>query len=221
MSAYSCEALLATGEFSADPRNPQMALGGTTVRIVDSAGVERMASLLYASPDQVNLFIPKGTATGLATLTITSSNKDVSRATVEIRAIAPELMQIGGYPAALVMRVRDGTVSFEPIVRMQNGTVEAAPIDFGSSTDELFLLLFGTGLRGRSSPAGVRAFIGDTQLPAEYVGPQGEIAGLDQVNIRLPRSLAGSPSKSLYFTLFVDGTPLVDGDGDDMYLPIK
>jgi uncharacterized protein (TIGR03437 family) len=130
-------------------------------------------------------------------------------------------MQIGGYPAALLMRVRDTTVSFEPVIRIQDGAVEVTPLDFGPSTDQLLLLLFGTGLRGRSSPAGVKAVIGDIEIGAEYAGPQGEFAGLDQVNIRLPRSLAGDSSRVPYFALIVDGTHFVNAGGDDMYLPIK
>jgi uncharacterized protein (TIGR03437 family) len=169
----------------------------------------------------VNLIIPKGTASGLATMFITRGSEDVSRGIVEVRAIAPELMQIGAYPAALVMRVRDGTVSFEPVVRIQNESVEVTPIDFGPSTDQLFLLLFGTGLRGRTSPAGVKVVIGDIEVAAEYAGPQGEFAGLDQVNIRLPRSLAGDSSRFPYFALVVDGTYFVNAGGNDMYLPIK
>jgi uncharacterized protein (TIGR03437 family) len=221
LSAYAGTAPLATAEFSGDPRNPQTALGGTTVRIVDSAGVERMAPLLYVSPKQVNMVLPKDTATGSATLTIASGNQDVSRAVVEVRAVAPELMQAGTYPVALLMRVRDGTRTFEPITRIQNGSVEPVPIDFGPPTDELFLLLFGTGLRGRTSLASVKALIGDLEVPAEYAGPQGEVAGLDQVNIRLPRSLAAGPSKFPYFTLVVDGTRLANDDGDNMYLPVR
>jgi uncharacterized protein (TIGR03437 family) len=31
----------------------------------------------------------------------------------------------------------------------------------------------------------------DLEAPVEYAGPQGEYAGLDQVNVRLSRSLAG------------------------------
>jgi uncharacterized protein (TIGR03437 family) len=34
--------------------------------------------------------------------------------------------------------------------------------------------------------------VGNMSLPALYVGPQGQYAGLDQVNVQLPASLAGS-----------------------------
>src|SRR5262249_9232818 len=65
------------------------------------------------------------------------------------------------------------------------------PIDLGPETDHLYLLLFGTGMRHRSSLANVSVRIGDVDAPVEYVGPQGEFAATDQINVRLPKSLAG------------------------------
>jgi len=40
-------------------------------------------------------------------------------------------------------------------------------------------------------------------VPADYAGPQGEFAGVDQMNVRLPRSLNGSGD--VYGYLEVDG----------------
>src|SRR6185295_1108114 len=45
-------------------------LGGTTVNISDSRGTVRDAPLLYVSPGQINFYVPPGTATGIATITI-------------------------------------------------------------------------------------------------------------------------------------------------------
>ena len=41
------------------------------------------------------------------------------------------------------------------------------------------------------------------QVPLLYAGPQGQFAGLDQVNITLPSSLAGTGEASVY--LVADG----------------
>ena len=92
----------------------------------------------------------------------------------------------------------------EPVSRTVNGLVEPIPIDFGPPTDELFLLLFGTGLRGRTSLASVRVTIGEGDAPVKYGGPQGEFAGLDHVNVRLPRSLSGAAGE-LLMSLAIDG----------------
>jgi uncharacterized protein (TIGR03437 family) len=129
-------------------------------------------------------------------------------------------MYVKNYPVGLLVRVRDGIQSVEPVAQLVNGTIEPVPIDFGPSTDELFLVLFGTGLRKRSSLANVKAAIGGMDAPVEYAGPQGEFAGLDQVNIRLPRSLAAREAKIVELSLTVDGK-IANGDADTLYLAFK
>lgn len=97
-SAYVCATPLATVEAVADPRNPSAELGGTTVRIRDSAGVERLSAILYASPRQVNYIIPTGSSNGPATITITSGDGAVSTSAVQIESIEPALFTAGGIP---------------------------------------------------------------------------------------------------------------------------
>ncbi len=45
-------------------------LGGVTVRVKDAAGVERVASLMYVSPSQINFVVPAGTVVYSATVTV-------------------------------------------------------------------------------------------------------------------------------------------------------
>lgn len=130
-------------------------------------------------------------------------------------------MQVDTFPNAIVVRLRDATSSFKPLVRFVNGSAVVTPIDFGPPSDELFLLLFGTGIRGRSSPAAVRALVDDVEVPVEYAGPQGQFAGVDQINIRLPRSRSFRPSKFPFFTVVVDGVHVANAEGDNVYLPLK
>ena len=63
--------------------------------------------------------------------------------------------------------------------------------DAGAASDQLFLLLFGTGLRYRSSLSTATVVIGNQPVEVIYAGAQGEMSGLDQLNLRLPRSMAG------------------------------
>ncbi|MGH9844722.1 MAG: hypothetical protein ACREEM_38890 [Blastocatellia bacterium] len=97
-------------------------------------------------------------------------------------------------PAAIALRVEvDGAQSFEPVARFdpaQNKFV-AVPIDLGAAADQVFLILFGTGVRFRSGLATVSAKIGGADAQVFYAGPQGSFVGLDQVNLLLPRSLIG------------------------------
>jgi uncharacterized protein (TIGR03437 family) len=64
-------------------------------------------------------------------------------------------------------------------------------------------VLFGTGIRSRSSPAAVKARIGGADITATYAGPAPQFPGVDQVNLPLPATLAGSGEVRV--TLTVDG----------------
>jgi uncharacterized protein (TIGR03437 family) len=71
-------------------------------------------------------------------------------------------------------------------------------------TDRLFLVLYGTGLRGRASLNSVALQLGGVSLATLFVGAQGALIGLDQVNtVELPRSFAGRGEVNLTGT--VDG----------------
>ncbi|MBL8189997.1 MAG: hypothetical protein JNK38_18425 [Acidobacteria bacterium] len=185
-------------------------LAGTTIKVKDSAGVERLAPLFFVAPTQINYLIPAGMASGKATMTITSGDGVVSNGETMIQAVAPGLFSANasgqGIAAATVLRVKaDGSQSFEPVSRFDpaQSKVVPVPIDLGPETDQVFLLLFGTGGRGRSSLANVQADIGGLAAETLYAGPQGDFAGLDQFNLRLPRSMAGRGEVQI--RLVVDG----------------
>jgi len=64
-------------------------------------------------------------------------------------------------------------------------------------------VLYGGGIRGRSALSTVLANIGGTPADVLFAGDQGGFPGLDQVNVRLPRSLADSGEVDVSLT--VDG----------------
>jgi uncharacterized protein (TIGR03437 family) len=64
-------------------------------------------------------------------------------------------------------------------------------IDLGGPEDRTYLLLFGTGIRfAGQARLSVRA--NGVELPILGYAAQSEYAGLDQVNVELPRTLAGA-----------------------------
>jgi uncharacterized protein (TIGR03437 family) len=173
-------------------------LAGTTVKIKDSAGAERPAPLFFVSPTQVNYQIPTGTAAGAATVTIASGDGTVSTGVALINAVAPSLFAANGNgqgaAAALALRIKpDGAQSYEPVAQFdaaQNKFV-ARPLDLGPETEQVFLILFGTGIRQRSSLSAVIGAIGGAYAEVSFAGASPDFVGLDQVNVRVPRSLAG------------------------------
>lgn len=167
-------------------------LAGSRIFVEDSAGVAREGALYYVTPGQIGWVVPPNTATGTATVRIASPDGPVFTAAVTIDRVAPGLFSAdstgAGPAAALAQRVRaDGSQSTEPIT---------GGIDFGPSTDQVYLVLYGTGMRG---PATVT--IGGLDLQPAFAGAQGGYPGLDQVNVLLPRTLAGRGTTTVAVTV--------------------
>ncbi|MBL8168115.1 MAG: hypothetical protein JNJ50_08170 [Acidobacteria bacterium] len=185
-------------------------LAGTTVSLRDSAGVERAAPLFFVSPEQLNYLVPSGTASGEATVQVLSRDGAFSAGQLRINAVAPGVFAANangkGVAAAVVLRVRpDGSESYEPIARYdaELGRFVSVPIVLGDGRDQLYLLLFGTGIRHRTSLSAVSATLGGVPADVLYAGSQGGFAGLDQINLRLPRQLSGRGEIEVLLT--VDG----------------
>jgi uncharacterized protein (TIGR03437 family) len=190
-------------------------LANQYVYFKDSAGVERTAQLFFVSPNQINFLIPAEAGTGPASIHIFSpvnANEPDTTGTLLIERVAPGLFAANatgtGVAAAVVLRVKPGGAQlFEPVSQFDGAKFVSVPIDLGpdlgSATDQVFLLLFGTGLRNNRGLANVTVRIGGEAAEVFYAGPQGGFAGLDQLNVRLPRVLAGRGEVDV--VLAVDG----------------
>ena len=184
-------------------------LAGVSVSVKDRTGSERVAPLFYASPGQLNYQVPPGTAVGEASVSVLAGGNSVALGNLQVALVAPALFAVNangkGPAAALALRVRpDSSETYEPVAQFdqaQNSFV-SLPIDLGPEAEQVFLVLFGTGIRF-AGPGTVMAKIGGMAVDVLYAGPHGEFVGADQVNLRLPRSLAGRGQVDVFIT--VDG----------------
>ena len=103
-----------------------------------------------------------------------------------------------GLVAASLVRSRPGEQpSWEPVFQVDgSGNVVARPIVFGGEEEDLFLIVYCTGVRGRRGEQ-VTVQLRDLAVVADFAGPQAEFEGLDQINIELPRALAGKGEVSV------------------------
>jgi uncharacterized protein (TIGR03437 family) len=185
-------------------------LADVSVTVTDSAGTQRDARLFFVSAEQINYLLPTGTANGLATVTVKNGAQVINYGLLDVESVSPGLFTANfngqGAPAAVYIRVRgDGTRGWEYTFQCPpgGGTCTPAPINMGPSTDQIFLELYGTGIRGASSLSAVTATIGGEGALVEYMGAAPGFFGLDQINVRVPRSLAGRGLVDLQLT--VDG----------------
>ncbi|MGH9938174.1 MAG: hypothetical protein ACREAM_18165, partial [Blastocatellia bacterium] len=186
------------------------AIAGSQVVVRDSTGNARPAPLFFVSPAQINFLTPPGTASGVATVKATLNDGFVACGLATITNVAPGLFTANasgqGVTAALALRVEpNGSQTYEPVARFdpaQNMFVPV-PIDLGPEGDQVFLILYGTGIRYSGSLANVTLTIGGVAVGALYAGAVPGLEGLDQVNALLPRSLMGRGAVDVALT--VDG----------------
>lgn len=171
-------------------------LAGVSVRVRDGAGTERSAPLFFVAPGQINYQVPVGTMVGAATVTVLRENQAIARSGVQVAGAAPGLFTANatgqGAPAAVAIRIgRAGAPQYEAVAQFDPAQQRfvARPLELGSSGEQLYLALFGTGVRHARAPAVVR--IGGIEATALYAGAQGGFTGLDQINVLVPRALAG------------------------------
>jgi uncharacterized protein (TIGR03437 family) len=183
-------------------------LAGTTVRVIDSQGIERLAPLFYVSPTQVNYQLPPGAATGTATVTITGANNNIATGTIQVAEVNPGLFTASangmGVAAGLALRIKPGNVqTYEPIAQFDAAMNKwvSLPINLGPATDQVYLVLFGTGIRFHSQAPS--ATFDGVSVQVTFAGAQNQFVGLDQVNIFLPNNLVPRGEKDLILT--VDG----------------
>ena len=175
---------------------------GSLVTVTDAAGVTRSAAVFFASPGQVNFEIPAGTATGQASVTIANAGGASQTATIQISAVSPGVFALNssGLAAAWALPVTGGMAQdLQPVFQVNVfNEVIASPIRLGSGGEQVYLELFGTGIRAAAS---VSAVIGGARVPVIYYGPAPGFAGEDQMNIGpLPQSLAGQGNVNIVVT---------------------
>ena len=155
-------------------------LAGTTVKITDSAGTERLAPLYYVSPNQVNYQIPDGTVSGPAAVLVTSSDGRISTGVMQVNTVAPNVFTLN-----------------------QSGTGTAAALDAITFTGAPFsatrangqpniITLYATGLGADvtdvdgDASASPQATIAGSPMTVLYAGHAPGYVGLNQFNLLLP-----------------------------------
>jgi uncharacterized protein (TIGR03437 family) len=132
------------------------------------------AAIWMVSPAEITSYPSWVWSSTGSTATLSVGNKNLA---ISVTPVSPNLFAVGQIFAVHP----DGTQS----VYDTN-----APISFGPDT--LYLVLYATGIRNRSSQAAVTCTVGNNlNLPVTYAGAQLQFPGLDQVVAPLPASLQG------------------------------
>ena len=199
---------LAAATAQAGPLPLPVSLGGVTLAVTDSTGVQRNAPLLYVSPSQINFLLPDGIAPGAATFAVAGGTAAQSF-TATVQPVAPTLFSMSGtgsgVAAALAVAVQAGNPPLQsPVPVFQCGDLGCVSVPIALGLDQpVYVSFYGTGIRNRSSLGNVTVTINGVSVPALYAGPAPNYVGLDQVNVGLPLALRGSGEVNV--ALAVDG----------------
>jgi uncharacterized protein (TIGR03437 family) len=164
------EAVKVSGNFPTE-------MGNTSVRVNG-----RRAQMFYASPEQVNFYVPPETEVGLATVSVVNHDGFETRGTVRVVTSAPGIF------------TQSGTGSGEAIA-LDNFTLRPSPFDVTDARgDPGHLIIFMTGVRNAGNLA---ITIGGRTSIVESIVPSPDLPGLDQVHVVLSSSLKGKSSVPL------------------------
>ncbi len=173
-------------------------LGGVALVVTDARQQTHNVPLFFVSPEQVNLLVPAGVASGAAGIAVYRGEVRMFSGSVQIETVAPALFSANwdgkGPPAAYVVRVSaSGSRTTRPafVCPSGPGSCVANSIDLGAADDQTFVELYGTGIRNHSDITLVTAKIGGVNAKVYYAGAQGQYVGLDQVNVEVPQQLRG------------------------------
>jgi uncharacterized protein (TIGR03437 family) len=175
---------------------------GASVSITDSKGNITSAPLIFVSPGQVTFQVPSSVAAGTASVTVTAPGSSQTASNVVIAPVAPALFTVNGNGLAAAYAVRvssSGTQTVEPAYAVNaQGSFSAAPINMGSATDKVYLAIYATGVQA-AGMANVAVTVNGVATQVLYAGNAG-YSGVDQINVLLPASLAGSGTVALQVT---------------------
>ena len=175
---------------------------GTTVSIKDAAGNTTSAPLIFVSPGQVTFQVPSTVAAGTASVTVTAPGSSQTASNVVIAPVAPAVFTLNGNALVVGWAIRvssTGTQTEEmALVANADGTFTSAPINMGAATDKVYLAFYATGVQA-AGLANVAVTVNGVTTPVLYAG-NGGYPGIDQINVLLPASLAGSGTVELQLT---------------------
>ena len=178
-------------------------IDGTFVSIKDSKGNVMNAPLAFVSPNQITFQVPPGAAAGTATVTVNAPGSTQTAINVQIEPVAPALFTVNGLGLAAAYATRvsaTGTVTTEPAFGLNaQGSYSATPINMGSASDKVYLTIYATGLLN-AGVANVSVLVNGVSTGTPLYAGYGGYSGVDQINVQLPASLAGSGTVAVQVT---------------------
>lgn len=175
-------------------------LGATQLRLTVGSQ-NRLAPLFYVSPTQINFLVPFDLPFGGGSLEVLRNGLSSPPFPITLEPLAPALFTANadgkGVPAGYYIRVfGEAQVRGELYTCPEEQPCVPLPLESPDPNEDVFLILFGTGFRNFTGTK-PEVNIGSTLAEVTFVGPHPDFAGLDQINIKIPRLLLGTGLQTL------------------------
>ncbi len=202
VSAFGTNMSLLTA--SASGNATTTTLGGIRVHIRDrSHPGDRLAQLYFVSPTQINYVMDSFDNFAWVSIERVGSPYVPQGMGVPVRYIAAGLFGVNGFAAATAFQ--DTPTGRVTIPVTSCGSTQCISLPIKLTGAPVYLSLYGTGFDLATATGSTCSIAGKT-FPAMFVGPQGTVFGLDQINVLLPNSLGGSGITSVNCSVAYGGT---------------
>ncbi|HWE49739.1 MAG TPA: BACON domain-containing carbohydrate-binding protein [Bryobacteraceae bacterium] len=154
-----------------------------------------LCALTYASPSQINFIIPSDIVPGRYLLKAGTASTEIN-----VTNVSPGFFTLAGngtgVPLSQIYEVLADGSSTEFAPYQCDSACHATPITIPDNLTDLYLVLYGTGLRNLK---GAMAQLGPLPADVVYVGAVAQYPGLDQINLHLknPAPLSGTQTLSI------------------------
>ncbi|MCI0387363.1 MAG: heme-binding protein [Acidobacteria bacterium] len=188
---------LATQVAAAQSLPLPLTLAGVRVQVIDGNNVQHDAPLFFVSPNQINYLVPDGAAPGAGRLVVNNGAGGMSQGSLQIANTSLGIFTVNasGNGVTAAVTTSDGVNFFSAV------NPDGSPRAVLNSTAwrPNILVLFGTGFRRATD---LRVSFGGVEATPMFVGAQGSLAGLDQINVPVP---ATAPPGLINLRITADG----------------
>jgi uncharacterized protein (TIGR03437 family) len=144
------------------------------------------ASVFSVAEGQISFLMPPGVPSGEAAISVRTQGGVVAAGTARIASVAPGIFTANssgtGAPAGHLLQINaDGSRSTFDLFQEATGGGAYLPRPIFSIPGDLYITLYGTGIRGRSGS--VTATLAGRPVPVLAAVAQGTFEGLDQINL--------------------------------------
>jgi uncharacterized protein (TIGR03437 family) len=173
---------------------------GTSVSVCDSNGlVCSQATVIAAVGTQINFLVPQGPLPNPAMVRILHGGVAVASGSVPVTTLSPGIFTANNSGGGIFNGQAYDQDHYDAVY-VPGSPAVPLPVSAVSGGSPNILILYGTGWAQAGALTDVQANVGGVTVTPDYAG-QSSLAGLDQLNVKIPAWLATASNKLVNVTV--------------------